>query len=67
VAELPEIIHRLDGLLIGGGFLVRFDKWIAPEYFPPVPGIHHPTRYWLTPALLALQHNVPLVWNAPFS
>jgi Polysaccharide pyruvyl transferase/2OG-Fe(II) oxygenase superfamily len=55
----------LDGLLIGGGFLIRFDKQIAPGYVPPAPGIHHPTGYWLTPALLALQHGVPLVWNAP--
>lgn len=65
VAALPDQINGLDGLLIGGGFLVRFDKEVAPGYLPPEPGIHHPTGYWLTPALLALQHNVPLVWNAP--
>lgn len=65
VAELPRMIHRLDGLLIGGGFLIRFDKDVAPGYLPPGKGIHHPTGYWLTPALLALQHDVPLVWNAP--
>ncbi|MBI2685321.1 MAG: polysaccharide pyruvyl transferase family protein [Acidobacteria bacterium] len=65
VAALPEMIHRLDGLLIGGGFLIRFDKQVAPGYGPPSPDIHHPCGYWLTPALLALQHNVPLVWNAP--
>jgi lipopolysaccharide transport system ATP-binding protein len=27
--------------------------------------IHHPTGYWLTPALIALQHGIPLIWNAP--
>ena len=59
------MIHRLDGLLIGGGFLIRFDKQVAPGYLPPTPEIHHPTGYWLTPALIALQHDVPLVWNAP--
>ncbi|MEA2489203.1 MAG: lipopolysaccharide transport system ATP-binding protein, partial [Acidobacteriota bacterium] len=26
VADLPEVIDRLDALLIGGGFLIRFDK-----------------------------------------
>src|SRR5437870_1060894 len=62
---LPQMIHRLDGMLIGGGFLIRFDKEVAPGYLPPTPEIHHPTGYWLTPALMALQHNVPLVWNAP--
>lgn len=65
IAELPEKIHRLDGLLIGGGFLVRFDKQVAPGYLPPTPQIHHPTGYWLTPILIALQHNVPVMWNAP--
>ena len=65
LTELPEMIHRLDGLLVGGGLLVRFDKDVAPEYAPPTLQIHHPTGYWLTPALMALQHNVPLAWNAP--
>jgi hypothetical protein len=65
VTELPEIIDCLDGLLVGGGLLVRFDKEVAPEYAPPTLTIHHPTGYWLTPALVALQHNVPVVWNAP--
>jgi hypothetical protein len=67
VTALPGMIDRLDGLLIGGGFLIRFDKTVAPEYVPPIPEIHHPTGYWLTPALIALQHNVPVIWNAPGS
>src|SRR6266513_585460 len=65
VTALPEMIDRLDGLLIGGGFLIRFDKEVAPGYAPPAPEIHHPTGYWLTPALIALQHDVPVAWNAP--
>src|SRR5205085_5664214 len=65
VTELPQMINHLDAMLIGGGFLIRFDKEVAPGYAPPRPAIHHPTGYWLTPALLALQHNVPLIWNAP--
>jgi len=65
LSKLPDMIHRLDGLLIGGGFLIRFDKDVAPGYAPPAPGIHHPTGYWLMPTLMALQHNVPLAWNAP--
>jgi lipopolysaccharide transport system ATP-binding protein len=65
VTELPQAIHRLDALLIGGGFLIRFDKEVAPGYAPPGPQVHHPTGYWLSPALMAVQHNVPLIWNAP--
>ena len=37
VSELPETIGRLDGLLIGGGHLIRFDKEVAPGYGPPHP------------------------------
>ncbi len=65
VAELPEAIQSLDGLLIGGGHLIRFGEAVAPGYAPPAAHIHHPTGYWLTPALLALQHGKPVVWNAP--
>jgi hypothetical protein len=65
VTDLPRMIQRLDGLLIGGGHLIRFDKQVAPGYVPPAPGIHDPTGYWLTPALIALQNDVPLLWNAP--
>jgi lipopolysaccharide transport system ATP-binding protein len=59
------MVSSLDGILIGGGFIIRFDKEVAPGYGPPTPAIHHPTGYWLTPALMALQHDIPLIWNAP--
>lgn len=65
VADLAREAIPLDALLIGGGFLIRFDKAVAPGYGPPAPGIHHPTGYWLTPALMALQRGVPVIWNAP--
>lgn len=65
LSDLPALASSLDGLLIGGGFLIRFDKLVAPDYLPPHPGIHHPTGYWLTPALIALQQGIPVVWNAP--
>lgn len=65
VAQLPGLAMHLDGVLIGGGFIIRFDKYVAPGYYPPEPEVHHPTGYWLTPALIALQHGIPLIWNAP--
>src|SRR5437868_2791237 len=65
LADLPAVIGKLDGVLIGGGHLIRFDKHVAPGYGPPSPLIHHPTGYWLTPALMAHQAGVPVVWNAP--
>jgi homopolymeric O-antigen transport system ATP-binding protein len=65
VSQLPHDIKGLDGLIIGGGHLIRFDKEVAPGYAPSTPDIHHPTGYWLTPALLALQADCPVVWNAP--
>ena len=65
LTELPQLASTLDGILIGGGFLIRFDKEVAPGYEPPTSSIHHPTGYWLTPALIALQHGIPVAWNAP--
>ncbi len=65
VAELPKIAGELDGLIVGGGHLIRFDKDVAPGYRPPTPDIHHPTGYWLAPALIGLHHGCPVVWGAP--
>jgi hypothetical protein len=65
LTRLPEVVGDLDALLIGGGFLVRFDPDVAPGYGPAAPHIHHPTGNWLTPALLALAADVPVIWNAP--
>lgn len=64
LTELPRLADDLDAIIIGGGFLIRFDKEVAPGYQPPEP-LHHPTAYWLTPALIGLQHGIPVAWNAP--
>jgi hypothetical protein len=65
LTELPTMAAGLDGMLIGGGDLIRFDKDIAPGYAPPSAALHHPTGYWLTPALIAAQQGCPVIWNAP--
>jgi lipopolysaccharide transport system ATP-binding protein len=64
VTELPRLAGSLDAMLLGGGFLVRFDKEVAAGYGPPNAEIHHPTGFWLTPATICLQHGVPILWNA---
>jgi hypothetical protein len=65
LTELPAMAGGLDGMLIGGGHVIRFDKDIAAGYAPPSAALHHPTGYWLTPALIAAQQGCPVVWNAP--
>lgn len=65
LAELPKLAGNLDGVLIGGGQIIRFDKDVAKGYGPPAPDIHHPTGYWLAPILLAMQHGIPIAWNSP--
>jgi lipopolysaccharide transport system ATP-binding protein len=65
LTELPQMIRQMDGMIIGGGDLIRFDKGIAPGYIPPSSAIHHPTGFWLTPMLIAAQAGCPVVWNAP--
>lgn len=59
--ELPN--H--DGLLIGGGHLIRFDKGVAKGYYPSDGETHHPTGYWLTPGLAAANLGIPVFWNGP--
>jgi hypothetical protein len=65
LTRLPGDALQLDGAIIGGGHVIRFDKAIAPGYQPPSPDLHHPTGYWLTPALVARDAGLPVVWNAP--
>ncbi|MEK7832704.1 MAG: polysaccharide pyruvyl transferase family protein, partial [Acidobacteriota bacterium] len=65
LTELPALADSLDGVLIGGGQIIRFDKAVADDYAPPTPEIHHPTGYWLTPILVAMQRGIPVAWNAP--
>lgn len=64
LADLPEAAGGLDGFIVGGGHLIRFDEAIAPGYGPPTPDIHHPTGFWLSPALVALERGLPVAWNA---
>jgi lipopolysaccharide transport system ATP-binding protein len=63
VSDLPRVVASFDSIVIGVGHLIRFDKEVAPGYFPPCPDLHHPTAYWLFPALLALEARVPLIWS----
>jgi hypothetical protein len=49
------MIGSLDGMLIGGGFIIRFDKEVAPGYGPPTPAATQPSlnRFWQSlPGLL---------------
>jgi hypothetical protein len=65
LVDFPRMIGELDGVLIGGGHILRFDKLIAKDYLPPSPQIHHPTGYWLSPILAAVTNGLPVAWNAP--
>ncbi len=65
VTDLPGKLPDLSGLLVGGGHIIRFDKNIAPGYLPSDKAVHHPTGYWLMPALNALHRGCPVVWNCP--
>jgi Polysaccharide pyruvyl transferase/2OG-Fe(II) oxygenase superfamily len=58
-------VDTLDAVLLGGGDLIHCIKNIALDYLPQNPALHHPTSLWLTPALIALEQGLPLIWNAP--
>ncbi|EHK66877.1 rhamnan synthesis F family protein [Achromobacter arsenitoxydans] len=65
LSRLNSEISNHSGLLIGGGHLIRFDKDVAKGYYPSDGETHHPTGYWLTPALAAANAAVPVYWNGP--
>jgi len=65
LSRLGNELASHSGLLIGGGHLIRFDKQIADGYHPSDAEIHHPTGYWLTPALAAANVGIPVYWNGP--
>jgi Rps23 Pro-64 3,4-dihydroxylase Tpa1-like proline 4-hydroxylase len=64
-ADFAADVDTLDAVLLGGGDLIHFVKNIALDYLPQNPALHHPTSLWLTPALIALEQGLPLIWNAP--
>lgn len=65
LSNLNTDVANHTALLIGGGHLIRFDKSVAKGYFPSDGDTHHPTGYWLTPALAASNTGVPVFWNGP--
>ena len=64
ITSLASRIHTFDAVVIGGGHLIRFDKEIAAGYVPPSKDFHHPTSYWLLPAMLAQAAGIPVIWSA---
>jgi lipopolysaccharide transport system ATP-binding protein len=64
LSTFRESVGDFDLIVIGGGHLVRFDKAVAPGYHPQVLGLHHPTSYWLNPALLGISCCIPIAWSA---
>lgn len=65
LSRLNTELKNHDCLLIGGGHLIRFDKGVAQGYYPSDGETHHPTGYWLTPALAAANAGKPIFWNGP--
>ena len=63
VEEFPDRLAEIDGVVVGGGHVVRFDREVAPGYGPGSPEIHHPTGLWLFPAFVAATYGLPVVWN----
>jgi|GEM_PF-472100 len=65
LSHLNAALKSHVALLIGGGHLIRFDKDVAKGYYPSDGETHHPTGYWLAPALAAENAGVPVFWNGP--
>jgi len=59
--QMIASISTLAAMLIGGGQIVRFDRYYA---IPTPANVDLPFAYWLTPAVLAALIGKPVIWNA---
>ena len=53
VTALPQVIDRLDGLLLGGGHIVRFDKQLIRNYLISLGWNRRPPAPHLPPEIIA--------------
>jgi GT2 family glycosyltransferase len=63
VTDLESVADTLDGFVLGGGDIIRFD--IPPAYDPREMQFPPYAQLAILPALLAGLTGKPLVWNAP--
>ncbi|MGA9393267.1 MAG: polysaccharide pyruvyl transferase family protein [Candidatus Sulfotelmatobacter sp.] len=61
VEEMAGCLSKLSAMLIGGGQILRFDKFY-PVGVPASADI--PIAYWLVPAVQAALAGKPVIWNA---
>ena len=61
IEEIAEYLSTLSAVLIGGGQILRFDKYY-PVAVPAIADI--PISYWLVPAVQAALAGKPVIWNA---
>ena len=64
VKDLEKIIQekRIDVIMIGGGNVIRIDKFVTVEYNLSYEAS---CSFWQIPILLASKYNIKVVFNAP--
>lgn len=64
ISKFSEYLRKLDALIIGGGHIIHFNSFMAKNYLPPEEYMHHPSSFWLSPALICGAKSIPVLWNA---
>lgn len=64
IQDFPKSIEDTSLVLIGGGHLVHFSRFVAQGYGPTDDRIPHPLGFWWVPALAAHMAGIPVALNA---
>ncbi len=60
IQRFPEMMHKFDLVIVGGGHLIHFNKYMALGYHPTDERIPHPVGFWWLPAVAAAAAGIPV-------
>ncbi|MFC7673174.1 polysaccharide pyruvyl transferase family protein [Mycolicibacterium sp. GCM10028919] len=64
IQDFPKFIESTSVVIIGGGHLVHFSRFVAQGYVPTDDRIPHPFGFWWVPAVAARMAGIPVALNA---
>lgn len=65
IQSFPDRASEFDLVLVGGGHLLHFNRYVAPGYGPTDPMIPHPLGFWWLPAVAGAMAQIPVALHCP--